>query len=85
MCNCGAAIETTIHFLLRCRPYSVQRVELFDGAYELDSTLQNSSEDHLLTVLLYGSEIFALNVKKGIIRLTISFLKASECFAGPLF
>ena len=39
-----AAIETTIHYLLRCRLYSVQRVELLDGVYKLDSTPQNSSE-----------------------------------------
>ena len=44
MCNCIAAIETTIHYLLRCRLYSVQRVELLDGVYKLDSTPQNSSE-----------------------------------------
>ena len=78
MCNCGAATETTIHCLLRCRLYSVQRVELLDGVYKLDSTLQNSSEDQWLRVLLYGSEKFALNVNKEIIRLTISYLKTSE-------
>ena len=85
MCNCGAATETTIHYLLRCRLYSVQRSELFNGVYKLDSTLQNSSEDQLLTVLLYGSEKFALNVNKEIIRLTISYLKASERLFNLLF
>ena len=44
MCNC-AATETTIHELLRCRHYSVQRAELLNGVYKLDSTLHNSSED----------------------------------------
>ena len=59
MSNCGgtaaaaAAAETTIHYFLRCRLYSVQRVELVNSVYKLDSTLQNSSEDHLLTVILY--------------------------------
>ena len=56
MCNCGAATETTIHYLLCCRLYSVQGAELLNGVYKLDSTLQNSSEDQLVTVLLYGSE-----------------------------
>ena len=36
--------------------------------------LQNSSEDQLLTVLLYGSEKFALKVNKEIIRLTNGYL-----------
>ena len=56
MCNCGTATETTIHYLLRCRLYSVQRADLLDGVYKIDSTLQDSSEDQLLIALLYGSE-----------------------------
>ena len=70
---------------MRCRLYSVQRAELLDGVYKLDSTLQNSSRDQLLTVLLYGSEKYALNVNKEILRLTINYLKASERFVQPLF
>ena len=84
MCNCAAATETAIHYLLRCRPYSVQRADLIGGVYKLDTTLQNSSEDQLLTVLLYGSEKFAIKVNKEIIRLTISYLKSSERFVQPL-
>ena len=80
MCNCGAATGTANHYL--CRLDLVQRAELLDGVYKLDSTLQNSSEDQLLTVLLYVSEKFALNVNKEMIRLTISYLKAS---VQPLF
>ena len=80
MYNCGAATGTAIHYL--CRLDLVQRAELLDGVYKLDSTLQNSSEDQLLTVLLYVSEKFALNVNKEMIRLTISYLKAS---VQPLF
>ena len=56
MCNWGATTERTIHYLLRCRLYSVQRVDLLDGVYKLDSTLQKSSEGQLLTVLLYDSD-----------------------------
>ena len=85
MCNCGAATETTIHYLLRNRLYSVPRVQLLDGVHKFDSTLQNSSEDQLLTVLLYGSEKYASNVNKEILRLTISYLKASERFVETLF
>ena len=43
MCNCGAATEITIHYLLRCRLYSVKRAELLDGVYKLDSTLHKIS------------------------------------------
>ena len=85
MSNCGVAPETTIHYLLCYRLYSVPRVELLDGVHKFDSTLQNSSEDQLLTVLLYGSEKYASNVNKEILRLTISYLKASERFVETLF
>ena len=56
MCNCGADTERTIHYLLRSQLYSVQPVELFNDIYKLNFRLQNSSEDQLLSVLLYGSE-----------------------------
>ena len=85
MCNCGAATETTIHYLLRYQLYSVPRVELIDGVHKFDSTLQNSSEIQLLTALLYGSEKYASNVNKEILRLTISYLKASQRFFQTLF
>ena len=72
MCNCGAATEATIHYLLRYQLYSVPRVELLDGVHKFDSTIQNSSEDQLKTVLLYGSEKCASNVNKEILRLPLA-------------
>ena len=85
MCNCGAATETTIHYLLCYQLYSVPRLELLDGVHKLDSTLQNSSEDQLLTAPLNGSDKYASDVNKEILRLTISYLKASESFVQTLF
>ena len=85
MCICGAATETTIHYLLCYRLHSVLRVELFDGVHKFNSTFQNSSEDQLLTVPLYGSEKSASNVNNEILRLTISYLKASEHFVQTTF
>ena len=61
LCNCGDATEKSIHYLLRCRLFSVQRAELVNGINKLDSTLQNFSEDQLLTEhLLCGSENSAI-------------------------
>ena len=81
----GAATETTIHYLLPSQLYSVQKVELPNGAYKLDSTLKNSSEDQSLTVLLYGSQKFALNVNKEIIRLTVKLFKILRMFCSTPF
>ena len=85
MCNCGAATEITIHYIFLCQIYSVQKAELLNGVYKLDPTLQNSSEEQLLTVLLHSPKKFALRVNKEITRLTIGYLKASERFVQRLF
>ena len=42
-CNCGAATETTIHYLWRYQRYSLQRVELLNVAYKLDSLDKNNT------------------------------------------
>ena len=68
---------------MRCKKLKI--VKKLNGIFKLDSTLHKSLEDQLLTVLLYGSEKFALNVNKEIIRLAISFLEASERFVQLLF
>ena len=39
MCKCDASTETTMHYLLRCQLYSVEREELLNSIYKLDSTL----------------------------------------------
>ena len=80
ICNCGADIEKTIHDLLCCQIYSVQRMQLLNDIHKLYPTLQNSSDDMPLTALLHGSEKSNLIANKKIIRLTIHFLKASERF-----
>ena len=63
---------------MRCEKLKI--VKKLNGIFKLDSTLHKPLEDQLLTVLLYGSEKFALNVNEEIIRLAISFLEASERF-----
>ena len=85
MCNRRAATETTIQYLLRYQLYSVPTVELLDGVHKFDSTLQNFSEDQLLTALLCGSEKYTSNINKEILRLTNRHLNASERFVQNLF
>ena len=60
-------------------------MELLNGLYKLDSTLQNSSKNQLLIFVLYGSEKFALNDNKEIVSLIINFLKASKRFVETIF
>ena len=52
--------------------------------YNLDQTLGNYDDDHLIHTLLYGSEKFNFNLNKEIIKLTICYLKDTERFDESL-
>ena len=60
MFSCGSEPETISHFLLRCQNQIVSRTKLFKNLYNLDQTLPNYDDDHLIYTLLYGSEKFNL-------------------------
>ena len=85
MCKCGVEIETTLHFLLRCRLYSNIRTKLLDDIYTVHSSLTNYPDEKLLNILLYGSEYFSVKTNQSILKSTIKFLKSSERFDDPLF
>ena len=84
MCNCGAEIETTEHYLLRCRLFSTQRLKLLDDLYRLDPSIKEKSNDCLINLILFGSDKYDNTVNKNILTLTISFIKSSGRFNGPL-
>ena len=44
----------------------------------------NLSNDKLVQLLLYGSELYGLEINREIIKLTIKFLKSSKPFERPL-
>ena len=80
MCSCGSEPETTVHFLLRWQYHVINRSKLLKNVYNLDQTLRNYDDDHLIHILLYGSEKFNFNLNKDIIKLTICYLKDTERF-----
>ena len=80
MCSCGSESETTAHLLLRCQNHVMKRSKLLKNVYNLDQTLRNYGDDHLIHILLYGSEKFNFNLNKDIIKLTICYLKDTEGF-----
>ena len=84
MCSCGSEPETTAHFLLRCQNHVMNRSKLLKNVYNLDQTLRNYDDDHLIHILLYGSEKFNFNLNKDIIKLTICYLKDTERFDESL-
>ena len=85
MCSCGFEPETTDHYLLRCKLYTDLRLDLLNDIYTINQSLKNFSENQLVNVLLFGSENFTLDETANILRRTIEFLKATECFNSLLF
>ena len=80
VCSCGSEPETTAHFLSRCQNHVKNRSKLLKNVYNLDQTIWNYADDLLIHILLYGSEKFNFNLNKEIIKLTMCFVKNTECF-----
>ena len=64
MCSCGSEPETTAHFLLRYQNDVMRRSKLLKNVYNLDQTLRNYDDDHLIHILLYGSKKLNFDLKK---------------------
>ena len=77
--------ETTDRYLLHCKLYTDLRLDLLNDIFAINQSLKNFSEDHLVNVLLFGSEKFTLDATANILRRTIEFLKATKRFNSLLF
>ena len=78
MCSCGKELETTLHYLLHCDFYSIYRLELLNDICALNDSLNNTSEENLLKVLLYGAEEFSFMIDSEILKCTIKFIKKNR-------
>ena len=77
MCLCGADVETTEHFLLRCHCFSTQRSELFDNLYILDPSFPKLNTKEKVA---HGSTSNSSSLNKDLIELVIKFLKLTARF-----
>ena len=84
MCSCGKEPQTTLHYLLSCDLYSIYRLELLNDIFALKGSLESSSEEKLLKILLYGED-FTSQMNSEISKCTIKFIKKTDRFSGPLF
>ena len=66
MCNCGAEIETTKHFLLRCYFLASERQNLYDNLFLIDPSIISFDEKSLLNAPLYVSGKFDDKVNREI-------------------
>ena len=59
MCACGAKVEATEPFLLRCHFYSIQRLELFDNLQRVKPEFKNLSyKDQFSFVIRFKNKYF---------------------------
>ena len=84
MCSCGKEPETTIHYLLRCDLYSIYLLELLNDICALNGSLENSSEEKLLKILLNGAEDFTSQMNSEILKCTIKFIRKTDRISVPL-
>ena len=84
MYSCGSEPECTAYFLLRCRNHVISRQKLLKNVSNLDQTIRNYDDDHLIHTLFYGSEKFNSNLNKEIVKLTVCYLKNTHCFDESL-
>ena len=74
-CNCRTnAIESTEHFLLHCPTFSIPRKKLFDNLTNINTSLMQLSESHLVHTLLYGNVGMKSDLNHDILSNVIAYL-----------
>ena len=76
VCNCGLGDETTAHYMLRCPLFTLERIPFLDRISDVvHSDVTVLPDEHLLNILLYGSNVYNSITNKLIIGETIFFIR----------
>ena len=82
-CSCGIEDETSAHFFLRCPLYPVQRTTLLSNISDLiHSDVTVLPNEHLLEILIYGSNVYNSISNHLILNLTITFIRNTGRFTN---
>ena len=80
-CSCGVEDETSVHFLLCCPRYIAQRTILLSKISEIiASDVSVLPKDHLIHIILYGSNVFNYISNKLIIEQSILYINITGHF-----
>ena len=85
LCSCSLDIEDTSHYLLHCRHFSQQRIDLMNSVNSIFRNFVSLSDNNKKDVLLFGEPSSDGNTNKIILEATIIYIKRSERFSGSLF
>ena len=80
-CRCGLEDETAVHFFLCCPRFDQLRIAYLGKVSEIvGSDVTVLPNDHLMHILMYGSNVYNGVSNEAIIIETIQFIKKSERF-----
>ena len=81
MCVCDLGVESTIHYFLHCRQYSLHRRNLLDKVSDIvDNDITQLPDDHLCDLLLFGSNAYNERANEMILTCTVEFVKQTKRF-----
>ena len=82
-CLCTLNAETTLHFLLECPNFNVQRYELFEvvNPIIMANDMYDVRNNKMVHLLLYGHEKLNLCDNKAVLKATINFIGKSGRFS----
>ena len=82
-CSRGLDIESTVHFLLHCPAYIIERRTLLSTLVTTDNNLLDLCEQVLIRTLLFGSNSFDTDAH--VLSATIEYILSTKRFDEPLF
>ena len=81
ICFCGIEDETPVHYFLCCPRFASQRTILLSKISEIvASDISVLPKDHIVQLILYGSNVFNSIANKLILEQSITFIKKSGRF-----
>ena len=81
VCSCGTDDETSLHYFLRCPRYQTQRTFLLSKVSNIiGSDISVLPNDHLIHILIYGSNVYNKICNKLILEQSILYIKTSGRF-----
>ena len=82
ICSCGIEDETSLHFFLRCPHFTTHRSILISKISDIiGSDVSVLPDEHLYSIIVYGSNVYNFGANGLIITETISYIRKSGRFA----
>ena len=81
ICSCGIDDETSVLFFLCCSRFQAKRRVLLSNLSDIiDSDVTVLPNEHLIHIILYGSNVYNLICTKLILEQSILYIKNTKCF-----